>query len=64
MAQAATTIQKSQVIEVTAADLPVSCPQAGTLSAAQHPRVYIPVRESGGAATCPYCGAEYRLADS
>lgn len=47
--------------EITAADLPVHCPMEGTSSWNSHPRVYIPVKESGGQAKCPYCGAEYVL---
>jgi uncharacterized Zn-finger protein len=27
-----------------------------------HPRVYLPI-EKTGEATCPYCGARYRLVD-
>ena len=28
-----------------------------------HPKVYLPVEETG-TATCPYCGAEFCLADA
>lgn len=47
--------------EISAAQLPVHCPMAGSASWNSHPRVYIPVKENGGQAKCPYCGAEYIL---
>jgi len=45
---------------VTAADLPLSCPTAGTDLWNAHPRVYLPI-EKTGRAKCPYCSAEYVL---
>ena len=48
--------------EVTRADLPLHCPVPGTSLWNSHPRVFLPVGESGKA-KCPYCGAEYVLAD-
>ena len=45
---------------VTAADLPLSCPMAGTELWNTHPRVYLPI-EKTGQAKCPYCSAEYVL---
>lgn len=50
-------------VEVTAADLPLHCPMAGGPLWDSHPRVFIPVEESGEA-SCPYCGTVYRLEDS
>jgi uncharacterized Zn-finger protein len=41
-------------------DLPLSCPMPKMVSWNAHPRVYLPIEETGEA-TCPYCGAEYRL---
>ncbi|HSN50971.1 MAG TPA: zinc-finger domain-containing protein [Woeseiaceae bacterium] len=41
-------------------DLPLSCPMPGMYLWNSHPKVYLPVQETG-AAVCPYCGAEYRL---
>ncbi|SCZ51975.1 zinc-finger domain-containing protein [Thiohalomonas denitrificans] len=46
--------------EVTEADLPVHCPMEGTTLWNSHPRVYLPLEETGEA-RCPYCGAIYRL---
>jgi uncharacterized Zn-finger protein len=50
------------VIQVKRSDLPLSCPQPGDEVWNMHPRVYLPI-EKTGEATCPYCGARYRLAD-
>ena len=52
----------SKVIEVTKADLPLSCPRPGEEVWNMHPRVYLPI-EKTGEAVCPYCGAKYRLVD-
>lgn len=46
--------------EITAADLPLSCPTIKMQVWNAHPRVYLPV-EATGEATCPYCGAEFFL---
>lgn len=46
--------------DVTAADLPLSCPMPQMVLWNSHPRVYLPVEETGWA-KCPYCGAEYTL---
>ena len=46
---------------VTAADLPLSCPMPGMTLWNSHPKVYLPIEDQGGAATCPYCGAHYAL---
>ena len=48
--------------EVTHADLPLHCPMPGMSLWDSHPRVYIPIEETGKA-VCPYCGAEYILKD-
>ncbi len=45
---------------VGSADLPLSCPMPGMHLWNSHPRVYLPV-ENTGWAKCPYCGAEYTL---
>ena len=47
---------------VTRADLPLSCPMPGMTLWNSHPKVYLPV-EATGSAKCPYCGAQYTLAD-
>jgi uncharacterized Zn-finger protein len=46
--------------EVTAADVPLSCPMPGMHLWNSHPRVYLPI-EATGWAKCPYCSAEYTL---
>ena len=47
---------------VTRADLPLSCPMPGMSLWNSHPKVYLPVEETGKA-KCPYCGADYILKD-
>jgi len=54
------TANKSRLIEVTAADLPLHCPTPAMLLWNAHPRVYLPV-EKTGEALCPYCGTRYTL---
>ena len=41
-------------------DLPLSCPMPDMYLWNSHPKVFLPVEETG-AAKCPYCGAEYYL---
>lgn len=48
--------------EVGRADLPLSCPMPGMSLWNSHPKVYLPIEETGHA-RCPYCGAEYVLID-
>lgn len=48
--------------EVRRADLPLSCPTPEQKLWDSHPRVYLPI-EKTGFASCPYCGAMYRLVD-
>lgn len=43
-------------------DLPLSCPMPGMYLWNSHPKVFLPVEETGEA-KCPYCGAEYFLED-
>ena len=49
--------------EVRRADLPLSCPLPEMALWNSHPRVYLPIEDQGGHATCPYCGAEFVLVD-
>lgn len=51
---------KAQSIPVTAAELPLHCPQPGAPLWARHPRVFLDLAH-GGEAKCPYCGAHYVL---
>jgi len=46
--------------EITQADLPLHCPLDSMSLWNSHPRVFLPVEETG-TAKCPYCGAEYVL---
>jgi len=46
--------------QVRPEDLPLSCPMPGMYLWNSHPKVYLPVEESG-TAKCPYCGAQYQL---
>ncbi len=48
-------------IEVTATDLPLHCPMPSMLLWNAHPRVFLPIEQTGEA-LCPYCGTRYRLA--
>lgn len=48
--------------EVTKSDLPLHCPMPDTTLWNSHPRVFLPVEETGEA-KCPYCGAVYVLKD-
>ncbi|MCI1711714.1 MAG: zinc-finger domain-containing protein [Chiayiivirga sp.] len=49
-------------VEVTRADLPLSCPMPAMALWNSHPKVYLPI-EASGAAKCPYCGTQYVLKD-
>ncbi|MDH5485513.1 MAG: zinc-finger domain-containing protein [Gammaproteobacteria bacterium] len=48
--------------EITTDDLPLHCPMDNMTLWDSHPRVFLPVEETGEA-TCPYCGALYVLKD-
>ena len=48
---------------VTAKDLPLSCPMPEMELWNSHPRVYLPIEETGEA-KCPYCGAKFVLSDA
>jgi uncharacterized Zn-finger protein len=49
-----------RVYHVSHADLPLSCPMPGMRLWDAHPKVYLPIEETGQA-TCPYCAAEFLL---
>ena len=46
--------------QVSAADLPLSCPMPGMSLWNSHPKVYLSIEQTGRA-KCGYCGAEYEL---
>lgn len=52
----------SRHYDVSRKDLPLHCPMPGMSVWNSHPRVFIPVEETGEA-KCPYCGADYKLID-
>ncbi|MFK8031796.1 MAG: zinc-finger domain-containing protein [Gammaproteobacteria bacterium] len=45
---------------VTTDDLPLHCPLPGTSLWNSHPRVYLPIEDTGSA-KCSYCGAVFTL---
>ena len=47
-------------IEVTATDLPLHCPMPSMKLWDAHPRVYLPI-ENTGESLCPYCSTQYVL---
>jgi len=49
-------------VDVKRAELPLSCPLPDEKLWNAHPRVYLPIEDSGEA-SCPYCGTHYMLAD-
>ena len=51
-----------QRVEVSRADLPLSCPRPNQKLWNAHPRVFLPI-EDNGESTCPYCGTHYILTD-
>ncbi len=48
----------NQRVEVVAGDLPLHCPMPGKRLWDSHPRVYLPIEDSGEE-ICPYCGTVY-----
>jgi len=46
--------------EVGSDDLPLHCPLPGTSLWNSHPRVFLPIEETGKA-KCSYCGAQFEL---
>jgi uncharacterized Zn-finger protein len=55
--------KQSSVIEINQSDLPLHCPLSDSSLWSSHPRVFLPIEETGEA-KCPYCGTEYKLAHS
>jgi len=48
--------------KISRAELPLHCPLDSMSLWNTHPRVYLPI-ENTGKAKCPYCGTEYELID-
>jgi len=51
---------KQRRIEITMEDLPLHCPTPSMRLWDSHPRVFLPI-ENTGEALCPYCGTLYTL---
>lgn len=51
---------KQRQIEITTDDLPLHCPMPSMQLWDSHPRVYLPIKNTGEA-LCPYCGTRYTL---
>lgn len=49
-----------KVYRVTVSDLPLHCPQDDSYLWNSHPKVYLPIEQTGEA-KCPYCSASYEL---
>ncbi|WP_126456899.1 zinc-finger domain-containing protein [Sulfuriflexus mobilis] len=65
MAEAQKSLNASKVhthYEITRGELPLHCPMPNQSLWNSHPRVFLPIEETGKA-KCPYCGAEYILKD-
>lgn len=52
-----------KVYRVTREDLPLHCPMPGSYLWNSHPKVFLPIEETGEA-KCPYCSASYELIDA
>ena len=49
-----------QLYEIDKQALPLHCPLPGMSLWNSHPRVYLPIEDTGHA-KCPYCGTEFKL---
>ena len=56
------TANAQDAYEVRRDQLPLSCPMPDQKLWNSHPRVYLPIEETGEA-LCPYCSARYTLVD-
>jgi uncharacterized Zn-finger protein len=61
--QALKAANAEQVYEVDVSMLPLHCPLPGSYLWNSHPKVYLPIEQTGEA-TCPYCGARYELVET
>lgn len=53
-------MSKQKVVEVTYENLPLYCPRPGDQMWSSHPKVMLPIQETGKS-RCPYCGTDYVL---
>jgi len=49
-------------VTVSSHDLPLSCPMPNAPVWNSHPKVFLPITDTGHA-TCPYCGTHYVMSD-
>ena len=49
-------------VQVSAEQLPLHCPVPDSYLWNSHPKVYLPIEDTG-MAICPYCGTHYSLAN-
>jgi uncharacterized Zn-finger protein len=56
----AATERTMPIVDVSAKDLPLHCPNPAMPLWSSHPRVFLDVAVTGEA-MCPYCGTRYRL---
>ncbi len=56
------TANSEKTYHVTRDQLPLSCPGPDMISWNSHPKVYLPIEDTGEA-VCEYCGAKYLLKD-
>ena len=49
-----------RIIEVEPSQLPLHCPLPEHTALNAHPRVFLPIEQTGEA-VCPYCGTLYKL---
>ena len=50
----------ARFIDISADDLPLYCPTKSMRLWNTHPRVFLPIEDTGEA-LCPYCGTLYKL---
>ena len=53
-------VNTARQIEVGPDDLPLHCPMPDMVLWNAHPRVFLPIEQTGEA-LCPYCGTRYTL---
>lgn len=51
---------KQRQVEITMEDLPLHCPTPSMKLWNSHPRVFLPITDTGEA-LCPYCGTFYTI---
>ena len=52
--------ERQATVKISRQDLPLHCPLPQMSLWNSHPRVYLPIEETGEA-KCPYCGTEFTL---